>query len=389
MAGVEWEPAELEFVPSFILNDDEPDPTIEPKPTKPRISPSLSSSSWKSTNDPTPFSAQATSSPQSSSSSPRHHHASILSSSPSSTSSYYALPLATSLGAPSPVSPHFLRSVEQIRLTSASGGGGGAAEFEFDRKVTLPPGLSQSVGGSPALSMSEPKAFKRIDDYEEEEDDVAVIGGAVDGAPPGLSIMNVTASSSSSSSTLSSNAVADGLNGQGQNSSSPSHSNNNNTSNTKFIWNDLDASSPSPSTTTQSLLQQPIDDASDMSDSTLSSLQAWNADETQEALTPTALLESIFPHLPSQKVLQILDECDYDIPAALEKITEMETKTETKKPSAAGVVSKSNGKKGVPLPLGNPRVVSKTEEEESSVKPGGPKQMCRHFLAGSCYRSDW
>ncbi|KAI8854485.1 hypothetical protein BC829DRAFT_429288 [Chytridium lagenaria] len=83
-------------------------------------------------------------------------------------------------------------------------------------------------------------------------------------------------------------------------------------------------------------------------------------------MTATKFLENMFPALGAEKVVALLEECEYDIPLALERI--MGEGEET----ATTVTATTAGK-----------VVATTGSPVNGKKP-----ICRHFMSGSCYRAD-
>ncbi|KAJ3110050.1 hypothetical protein HDU96_006940 [Phlyctochytrium bullatum] len=103
-------------------------------------------------------------------------------------------------------------------------------------------------------------------------------------------------------------------------------------------------------------------------------------DDSLLSFSPSALLEALFPNLSPAQVVEILEECDYDIPTVVERLTSDDGSADkTQRPTG--------GYNGYEFEAGDVRASSHSPANFSPSKPTG-KPVCRHFMQGSCYRAD-
>ncbi|KAJ3204324.1 hypothetical protein HDU67_009642, partial [Dinochytrium kinnereticum] len=326
-----------EFIPSFILNDNDDDDADTTHEHAIITGSSATMQHQKNLSTIDPLSSRG--------------------GDPGSPSSpFYSLPLATSLGA-SPVpghGHHLLFGMERMRGRDGGGrspvlGGGG-------------------VWGDASLMDDQGSAGRRIDDDDDDDDDARRLnrsnGGGFGSPPPGLgfpSLASPVTKDHASTDTPRSVVKTDTLRNPWTPSPNP-------------VSSDAAGETPStPSQPPQLTTATAIDQEAEFTPESLS-------------MTPTALLETIFPNIPSAEVLAVLEECDYDIPAVLERLMEVG------EGGAGGFSAASVGSvsvEGVTSGVGSVSLGGiEGKEEVRGGPPAGGKQICRHFMAGSCYRAD-
>jgi hypothetical protein len=93
-------------------------------------------------------------------------------------------------------------------------------------------------------------------------------------------------------------------------------------------------------------------------------LGGQNQDEDNNTVfSPLEMLQALFPTADLDRIQHILVKCNYDLSEALEEFySQSDTHTNT---------------------------VNNNINEPASSSPPKNTQICRHFLAGGCYRADW